>query len=193
MSVGGERLDGSPFQGDWVLTVGEVQNWIDRAAPGDRLRYGGGLSLVRGETSRYVVSLAIAGLADPFQPRSKERPGFDFIIQKRTPPPGPRHARPPEEDKALDVILRSLKRAANFGLRAPTNAELAREAGLPGTGAVAWRITRLIEAGLIKTQAITTGPEAGWRVVTICETGQQTKVPPSWERARAQARQEKVK
>jgi hypothetical protein len=178
-----------------VLPVGDVEAWFENAVPGQRLVYGGGRSLVRGETARFVAELAAAGKAIPHQVRSPTGGGLDFIVHKKAAAGAQAALRGggAEADESIDVILRSLKRAANFGLRAPSNSDLAREAKLPSPAAVAYRITRLIESGQIRTQAITTGPEAGWRVVTICETGQQTKVPPSWERARAQARREEAR
>lgn len=179
MAAGGARLN----LNSWVHPRVDVEKWLATAKPGQRFVYARGPELVRGETSRFVGELARAGKVDLFQPRSEA--GFDFIIQMRVSPIEPRR-REPEDDGALDIIFRALKRAANFGYRAPTNTELAKLAGLATSAQAAWRITKLIERRLIRTSHVTVGPEAGWRVVTIIETGKQTKVPPSWERARTE-------
>ena len=184
----------------WVLPLAEVKSWFASARPGERLVYAHGPRLMHGETSRYVGQLALAGLADPVQPRSPGGIGFDFTVQKRSTAADAVGSaarageRAGEEDAAIDVILRALRRCANMGQRAPSNTELARAAGLATAAQAAWRLAKLHAAGKIRIRTVTTGKEAGWRVITIVGRGpsgdKSTKAPPSWERAAHQARQE---
>lgn len=182
---------------DWILPKDEVARWIDRARPGERLIYAHGQQLIRGETSLFVRELAIAGSVDPVQPRSPAG-GFDFTIQKRGgqkqdgagPSPRPSPAR--GEGDVLDEqglrILAIFTTQANVRARAASDAELARITGLDTRGQAAWRVRKLVQQKLIRTDVITSGRDAGWRIVTIAASGKQTLAPPSWEKAKADMR-----
>lgn len=179
----------------WILPKAEIENWMARARAGERLIYAHGAQLIRGETSLFVRELAMAGKVDPIQRRA-DPGGFDFTIQKRqgaVPSPRPSRSRGGDEaDAAMDVVLRTLSRDANLGRRAHSNAELALIAGLETPAQAAWRMAKLAKAKMIRTVTVTTGPHAGWRIVTIIATGKSTLAPPSWERAKAEMRQEVV-
>lgn len=194
---GGSRSAPSPAL-QWVLPRAEVESWLKRAQAGERLIYAHGPQLIRGETSLYVRDLALAGTVDPIQPRSPDG-GFDFAIQKRnSPSPQPSPAKGEGElDEAAEVIYRVLARDAAFGRRAHSNRALAQIAGLATPEQAAWRLAKLARAKRIRTITITTGTNAGWRIFEIIDLstgsgGKQTAAPPSWEKARADARRERV-
>lgn len=173
---------------DWVLARAEVARWFEHARVGEKLIYAGG-RLIQGETSLFVRTLYLEGEATLLQPRSASGGGFDYILQKRA--TAKAEAAPiaaAEADEAQDVILRRLKRCANLNMQCPSDAELAREAGLATRARAAWRLRKLEKAGTIKTR--TTGDVAVPRVVTIVATGKQTKVPSSWAAFRRAVKEE---
>lgn len=201
-ACGGPPPRSGEDRADWIMPQAEVKSWLERARAGERLVYAHGRQLIRGETSLYVRDLALAGAVDPTQTRNRAG-GFDYTIQKRGnggSRPAPRAAGASLEE-ASDIILRTLTRQANLGLRAASDSELAKLAGLATKGMAAWRVRKLVQRGLIRTEAVTTGPEAGWRIVTITASGHRTAGPPSWHpstssgqgQAKAQERREAVK
>jgi hypothetical protein len=172
----------------WVAPIGEVKRWFASAEPGERIAYAHGPQLIRGETSRFVQVLALSARADPVLKRADDG-AFDYFVQKRrfADEPGSRveeRRAAAREDEAQDIIFRVLRRCANAGLRAPSNAALATHAGLATRNEAAWRIRKLIEAGKIKVETVPNGPEAGWRTVTIVASGKQTMAPMSFDRLR---------
>jgi hypothetical protein len=170
---------------EWILPVATIAAWFERARPGDRLIYAHGRTLTHGETSAFVRDLALAGKADPVQPRSPG--GYDFVIQKRSSPVEQPRERRDARDEATETIYRAFVQAAEARQRAQSNTELAKAAGLATREQAAWRVKQLVRCGRIRLASVTAGPDAGWRVVTIAATGRQTKLPPSWEGERAQA------
>lgn len=200
MGPGGDatRAGGHPGRGaatfdgpDWVLPRADVARWVARAKAGERLIYAHGQQLVRGETSLFVRELAMADRVNLFQP--KAGPGcFSFMIEKKDGPAPRLPAMKDDGAEALDQVRRILTREANFGRRASSNAELAKAVGLERATQAAWLVQKLLRAGAIKVEVVTGGPDANWRIVTITATGKSTQAPPSWERAKAQVRQETV-
>lgn len=192
----GARAGQAPRVSQWVLPVAEVEKWFERAQTGASLVYAKGEWLMQGATADFVRDLALAGVAHPLQPRAPEG-GFHYTIKKLGEAPEAEGAacrpRIGSDDEALQTILRTFRRQANLGLRASTNPQLAKLAGLATTAQAAWRVTRLVELKLIRTQVITTGAHAGWRIVTIMGSGRSTLAPPNFERAKAQVRQEQVR
>jgi hypothetical protein len=92
-------------------------------------------------------------------------------------------------------VLRAFRRCANLNQRAPSDSALVRLAGLDTIGQAKWRVRKLVACGAIRTIPITTGPDAGSRVVEIIEHGRvigRTKAPASFEAAAAQVRQEPI-
>ena len=178
----------------WVRPVAFVRDWLKRAAPGEELIYGRGTRLPCNETSTFVRDLAMRELVEPFQPRSKAGAGYDFIIRKRASAlrlgSGQAADRDvgPKFDAPTWAIYRQLKREANLGLRASSNGQLAKACGLETGPQAAWRVAKLVGAGLIRSEVLTAGPHAGWRIVTIVATGQTTLGPPSWEAAKREMR-----
>jgi len=129
------------------------------------------------------------------QPRAGDG-RFNYVIQKRSSSMETRAERVRDaeaEDEALDAIFRALKRAANMGLPAPSNTELARSAGLATRDQAAWRVAKLIQKGLIRSMSVTSGPQAGARVITIVSSGRRTAAPESWQQAARDVRRENVR
>lgn len=184
---------GAPRVSQWVLPVAEVRRWFDQAGAGALLVYAKGEWLLQSETARYVRELALAGLAHPLQPRAPEG-GFHYTIKKLAAQPAAaaRSARLDEGDESLDIILRTFRREANMGLRASTNSQLALKAGLATAAQAAWRVRNLVQLRRIRVEVIVGGKESGWRIVTILPSGKSTLAPQSWERAKAQVRQEVI-
>jgi hypothetical protein len=177
MTAGGVA---STVAGSWVRPRGDVERWMRTAKAGEKLLYAHGPDPARGETFSYVAALYRSGLVELVQPRSADRRGFDFIVQKRrAEAPGAAAGAAEEADPATDRILRALKRAANFGRKCPTDLELARIAGLSTRNQASWRVRELARIGKIKVDTIETGPDARWRTVTIVETMKQTLQAPS--------------
>jgi hypothetical protein len=163
---------------DWILTPSEVDAWLARAGAGDRLRYGQGGHMVQGHTQQMLLARAQAGEVFLFQPRAKDRDGFDFIAVKRIAPPAlPARPRPAQAvDPALAIIYRRLKRAALNGERCPSNVQLAALTGLTEPQ-VKWRMRKLIEAGRIASRVVPCAIDPMFRIVTIASTGRETAAP----------------
>lgn len=186
MAGGDQRQDRLPLGSkSWVLAAAEVERRFNAAADGETITYAEG-QLQHGETSRYVMRLYEAGLADLRQPRVPG--GFEYIVRKRPGAASANAPSPEESDDAAETILRALKRAANLGQRCPSDRDLAREAGLPTRDRAAWRIRKLVDAGLIKS-SVEPGPDGPWRTVTIVETRKQTLLPPALRAVRRSIRQ----
>lgn len=77
-----------------------------------------------------------------------------------------------EREERMDAILRAFRRAANMGMVAPTNGELAKSLGLKDGEAARYLVNLLVRAGAIKVSD--QGPRAR-RIVTIVATGRETK------------------
>jgi hypothetical protein len=174
-------------EGSWVRPLAETLELFEAAAPGALILYARG-HLIHGETSRYVMRLYEAGLADLRQPRAVG--GFQYFVRKRPGGAGLSAvaAVAAESDDATDAILRALKRAANLNDRCPSDAELARLTGLPTRHAAAWRVTKLKKAGIIRT-SVEDGPDGPWRTVIIVETKKQTLLPPKLRAVRRSVRE----
>ena len=184
----------------WILPVGEVDRWAKAAGAGARLIYAKGPTLLQGETSARVRRYSDSKQLMLFQRRAADCSGFEFLAIRTAEPIGrsagaaelasTRRAEASRFDEPTDLILRELRRSASFQQRCKTNAELARQAGLSTPQQASWRIAKLVEAGLIRIQTEASGPHAGWRVVTICQSGKRTAAPPTWEALSRVAREE---
>lgn len=163
---------------DWILTPGEVADWLARSKSGDRLLYGQGQQLVRGRTSEAMRGYQRDGDVHLFQPRSATLPGaFDFIaIRRATPAALPARARVQDAlDPAMRTIFQRLQRAANKGERCPTDAMLAALTQLT-VPQVKWRIRKLAQAKRIETMTVWVGP-LQFRIVRIVATAKETAWP----------------
>lgn len=187
-----------------LLTVAEVDCFVRRAAKGERFVYCEALSLPAGPTAAHVRELARRGIVLTLQER-RAGGGTNYLIQRTgfvlsggnnsagsgrvgvRPDPGGRNA-----DPALDIIRRRITRAANFGLKCPSDAELAVEVraelnlDIFTRDQAQARIRKLVDKGIIHSTVATEGG-VPTRVVTVLASGKRTALPPKWaalERAR---------
>ncbi len=166
-----------------LVSIEALEDWLRKAAPGDWLIYQRGPYMLHDAVTRRIGALAQAGIVDPLQPRSETRSGCrDFKIQLRSKAmssPAQVNSLSGVPDEATDRLLTILRRDANLGHRCRTNQEMAQRCGLATTNMLAWRLKKLERDGLIRVDTIESGPEAGWRTVTIVASGKQTQPPPS--------------
>ncbi|QAY77903.1 hypothetical protein [Sphingosinicella sp. BN140058] len=161
----------------WVLPVAAARASFAALRPGERLLYARGPFLIRGETADFVREQYEAGLAHPLQPRSRACDGFDYLVEKIPQAPLRRGRRICErDDAATKAILGALIRAADRERICPTDADLARIAGLATRAQAKWRLAKLRQRGVIETAPVTMHPTIT-RVVTIVKTGRRTRAP----------------
>jgi hypothetical protein len=72
------------------------------------------------------------------------------------------------------TVFRMLEHAANNGLKAPTDAEIARAIGIKSLGSANLQVATLAELGLIRIER----PRRNARIVEIVATGARTASPP---------------
>lgn len=189
---------GGHFSGSQrVAPVGALDAFARTAKPGDEFVYCEAPDLVRCETSTRARELVQAGVIRTHQ-RRRAGGGWEyFAVRTRYKPPAPvTPAAAALADPATDSIFRQMKRAANLNLPCPSDAQLARSAGLESRKQSAWRVRRLVDAGLIES---TLAYEGGvpTRVVTICcgphagtAGGKFTALPKKWAALQAAAARE---
>lgn len=153
-----------------------LEAWAKDARSGDRLAYAyGRQEMPDHATFAAARALRVAGRINTHLQRRTDGLGFDFLaVRRRDEAPAAEAAPAPPaiEDEAMEKIFRALKRAANFGLVCPTDAELALECGLKNAAAARYRRDLCAAAGWIRVE--NQGPN--WRrIVTIVGTGKRTK------------------
>lgn len=166
---------------DWVLPPAEVEAWMKRAQCGDRLRYGQGRQLVRGETSKLMRTLAASGDVHLFQPRSATGDGFDFLavrnrVKIEVPPKPPRGQVGPVLDPVTNALFLKLKSVARTGERCPSDAALAKALGVT-RNQIGWSLRKLVDLKLIDKRIEATPKDPKFRVVRIIDSGRETAVP----------------
>lgn len=156
-----------------AVDASALDQWASSAMPGDKIIYATGPELPRGSPAVAMArTLANVGLVT-LTTRALDG-GRDFIAIRCAIDPNkaaaPRHA-PVQEDELTELVFRRLSRAANLGQVCPTNAELARDCGLPDAAAASYRIRKLIAAKRVRIED--QGPNRR-RIVTIVKTGRCT-------------------
>lgn len=156
----------------------QVQDWVERASPGEDAVY------CTGPRPSEAVGAAVRalherGLVTMTSKRSGD--GFRFIMQ-RLPTPQQRaramknrgHFKTRSDDakRTTQAVFRQLARAANRGEPCPTNTELARIVGLRDSVAASYRVRCLVRDGKI---SVWEPSPLERRVVTIAATGAQTR------------------
>lgn len=170
-----------------LATVEDLEAFARRAAAGESFTYCEAPDLIHSPTSRRAGELAQQGLLRTHHKR-RAAGGWEFYAV-RTGKAQQVALTPADEalaDPATDIIFRELKRAANLGLKCPTDADLARKAGFDTRDRATWRVRRLLRVNLIES---TVAYENGvpMRVVTIvagplagAAGGKRTALPPKW-------------
>ncbi|TXC73941.1 hypothetical protein FSZ31_04260 [Sphingorhabdus soli] len=163
-----------------AIEAGALEAWCAAAQAGDVLVYAHGpvlprtaavVTLAREYADAGLVTLSSQRVAKGFEwnaVRSRVRAVRD--ISDRRAEDALAALSPPEEGSVDDIILRALKRAANFNAPCPSNADLARLARLDTPVAASDVIKRLKKRGAITVLV----PAMGGRVVTIAATGKRT-------------------
>ncbi len=177
----------------WVMPLGDFDAWVSAAPHGEAVVYAKGQALARGSATVVLVrELVAAGMllhlpqAVRGDPETGVRETYWSCARVRRSSPASPGALPhPQADargatadagagsdaEVLDEIYRAFRRAANMGLVAPTNGELAKSLGLNGAERARYLVKKLIAAGQIRVAD--QGPRAR-RIVTIVETGRET-------------------
>lgn len=160
-----------------MMTADQLRDWVARAMPGEDVAYATGERPDR-SIAPFAAQLREAGLVALTAKRVGRE--FRFIAQRRAGSierlaPVRRFNRGQYRERGQrtseTMILRALNRAADRGLPCPTNAELARVAGLSGAIAASYRMRRLVAAGKIRVEEPSPLER---RVVTIVATGKTT-------------------
>jgi len=170
-----------------VQPASALERFVRSAPAGAEFVYCEATEPQYGETWTRAAELARDGLVRAHH-RRRAGGGWEYYAV-RTAKRLPREQSPAEKllgDRAAAAIFAELKRAASLGLPCPSDADLKRKAGLNSRDQAAWRVRRLIDAGLITS---TLAYEGGvpTRVVTIAETrhagsagGKFTALPKKW-------------
>jgi hypothetical protein len=164
-----------------ILSEGEVAFWFETAKPGDRLVYCTGPRMLPGPTMELVARLVGEKRLSTHPRRAagdgpvESRP-LEHVLQVLPPPKG-QPSPPPPSDDAMEAIFDLLRRAAERRRACPSNAALARSAGLSTRYQAAWRVRKLEERRRIAIETIAT-PDGQWRIVTILATGKSTAARP---------------
>ncbi|HVQ09548.1 MAG TPA: hypothetical protein VMS43_14040 [Allosphingosinicella sp.] len=156
-----------------LVTEAELTGWARMALPGDSFVYCTGPAVPPGPTKERVKRLIASGTVRAHQRRGAGGALESYVV-KRVEEPVRIEAAP--LDQALEDIFEVLSRAAQRGRRCPSDAELARGAGLATRNQAAWRMRKLERSGRIQSQSIDT-PDGPWRIVTIVQTRRQTASP----------------
>lgn len=169
-----------------MVTAAELRAWAAAARPGERLVYLTAPAMVQGPAARAAASLYRDGLVDLGSARRADcaqaagRPCgrcFDWFVE-RIGRPGRRDRRSlAVRDAAAAKILAALRRAAEGARPCPSDAQLARIAGLATRGQAAWRVRKLEAERRIACETMTGADGQAWRVVTILSNGNRTAEP----------------
>lgn len=160
-----------------IITPEEVTDWARGALPGDVLVYCTGPFVPAGPTRERVAALLSAKVVRVHLRRTGatlER----YLVKLPDAPPSLERAGAPKADEPAEAIFAALERAATRNERAPSDAELARLAGLDARGQAQWRVRLLARAGRIAIETVSGPDRCKWRVITILSTGQRTANPP---------------
>lgn len=140
-----------------------MQAWLNNAVEGERYIYCIGERPI-GKAAELARTFQEQGVVRLHHVRNGVRL-FDYLMV-RTAQALPDLNAPEPLDEAAEAILRAMRRAVNFRLPCPSDAELARIAGLATRDQAQWRVRKLVRAGRCQTQQVT---EDGvtTRIVTI--------------------------
>lgn len=174
----------------FVAPVEAVEQFARAAKAGDEMVYCEAPELIRCGTSTRVRELAAERILRPHNRRREGGGWVFFVVRTGYRPAAPRSAAETAlADAATDEIYRRLKRAANLDQPCPSDAELARGAGLESRKQAERRFRKLVDAGLIESMLAFEGG-VRTRIVTIVATGKATAPPRKWLEMRKAALRE---
>jgi hypothetical protein len=186
--MGGGSKSAGFFEGPQKVATPDALNaWMRRAAAGEEFVYCEAPSPIRDETWLRAGELSRDGYVLTL---SRRRAGGGYVYFARRTGKAIARAIDPVEaalaEAATDIIFRALKRAANFELPCPSDAELARRAGLTIRQQAQQRVRKLIDLGLVESTLAYEGGVPS-RVVRICAgahagsaAGKSTALPKKW-------------
>ncbi|GAA4220221.1 hypothetical protein GCM10022253_23870 [Sphingomonas endophytica] len=156
-------------------TVAEFEQWLDTSTLGACLVYAWGPSTQRRQAVwAHAAEAGREGVVRLHHRRAADG-GWEYVAVRTNPPiTAPRAPASPaagDDDHPAQRILRALRRAANFSRPCPSNAELARQCGLPDAASASYRVRQLRDLGLIIVSE--QGPGLP-RVVRIVASGKVT-------------------
>jgi hypothetical protein len=180
------------FTGAIVVQLPEALDAFVRASqPGNEFVYCEAPAPQYGETWSKAGELARQGLVRTHE-RRRAGGGRQYYLV-RTTKALPRELGPQDKvlaDRATAAMFAELKRAASLGLPCPSDAELARKAGLNTRPQAMWRMRELIRVELISSTLAYEGGVPS-RVVTIAPgrhagsaAGKFTALPKKWRALR---------
>lgn len=156
-------------------SVAEFEHWLATAPIGAQFVYAWGpVPQRRREVWAHAAEAGREGVIR-LHHRRRGDGGWDYVAVRAVPPIIAAKAAPAtavgDDDHPAQKMLRALRRAANFKRPCPSNAELARECGLPDAAAASYRVRQLRDLGFIVVSE--QGPGLP-RVVKIVSSGNVT-------------------
>lgn len=158
----------------WVLPEGAIEAWAAQARPGDELVYAHIPRLPhRSAAAARVRAMEEKKLVLLYQ-RAAEPGTFDYVARARArrpsaPPPVARIATPMLDGDGARV-LQAIRFHAARGLPCPSNAAIARIAGLRDRMQASHAVAKLAKLGFVTVEMV--GPSD--RIITIVGSGERT-------------------
>lgn len=159
----------------WTLDLASLESWLASAEPGDELVFADGFASPH-DAPAWKESIRLVGEGEVrvHHRRISARRIQHFMV-RRTPEiaaaVAPLSAPIADDDDPSIRVLRAVRRWVNFRRPCPSNAEIARECGLPNPAAASYRLRCLVAAGIVSIED--QGPMRP-RIVTIVATGKST-------------------
>lgn len=159
----------------WTIDLPALEGWLASAEPGEELVFVDGFSIPHHAPAwKESIRLVEDGEIRVHYRRVNGRRGQHFMV-RRVPEivaaPVAAPAAAADDDDLSARVLRAIRRCVNFTRPCPSNAELARECGLPNAAAASYRLRCLVATGIISIEDC--GPMRP-RIVTIVGTGKST-------------------
>jgi len=142
----------------------ELARWFDGAAPKHECTYATGVALGRHATAELARRLEGEGKVALVRRRNGR--GFDYIIRK-LPTATADGCADGDLDPVTARVLSVLAERFAAGVPCPSQAELARLAGLPNRRAAQYRLALLMQRGLVQIETV-----AGRRQVRVTAKGE---------------------
>lgn len=172
------RTGRGPRVESWSIPQAAVERWLKNSRAGDKLVYNHGHIMLDPLLAEKMDTLQAQGEVCLTRKRTADG-AFDYLaIRNRV---RVVLARPSAVaailDAAMNALFLRLKASARLGERCPSDAALGTAIGITKPQ-VKWAMRKLVDAGLIHTRLIPTTTESKYRVVTIVESGLETRLPP---------------
>jgi hypothetical protein len=157
----------------WTATAADVEAWMKHAAPGDRMVYASGPTLVQGAAAALVRKLADAREVASHNRRNPDGVLEYVIIRNRV---RVVTQRAPVCNPLMMAVLIELQDDAQNHRRCRSDAELGEATGMTADQ-VKWQLKKLGEAKMIERRIVPTPGDLRFRVVKVLATGAETALP----------------